>query len=761
MTNIRNRWEKGVESKSTKPKKSRFKNFVTATLIAATLWWAWTWYNIFEQKKVNRKHQSMDFVFNPEDLSTEELLKYLVVTPEYSGKLNRWLSQKWLTPNQINGSNSIFVSLKDHKTLDDKRQAIESLRKEASKPILVSADFEWWYVHTFDEITDDDIQKYWIPQWIIDLRNEEASKNSRVSAFPSAEYLGKKYKEIVLQWTNEERLNFLVMMKEYWNSIRLIMEDIWVDIVYWPCVDIVPDFDWNTAIAKDDRSFWDSFILWQDLISMFVRWFQDNNSHILLVPKHYVWVWASEVDPHKDKWETDKDVNSWTETIFKNLINGENEHLSQKYNEKSINSFNNSNDKNKDSEYIKILEKNWAFISFLEKNNISLKNWENIKALMTTHASWLRWIPKTITYSEEILSTMKSKVWNTKEKKMSNWLVFSDDLAMEWANQWLPKWVDRTDVNKIILALSSWHDVVLDLDSHSEGEWNKILSEAANQIESWCDINWDWKTDITRDMLYKKVKKVLEILVKKWELQKTKDGKYRLKDATYFDTNISKVLRDSYYSNQWLISWSWIDAYKAEWDGKRDIIIKKFENMYEKNIHNFPNALRKLINKDKDYKEALDSWKKIVVVDKSECKMFIFTVNGKTLLEEHAIWVWKWTNKLDYTHDRKILKDNKTPVWYYMIVDRRMWWDELREKFNNDEISRYWWENWWMLIMIGPRCPYVWIHWTEWDLWPSSNACVRVLDPSEVWKDKDKSEQKAINHLNEILPDWTFVIITN
>ena len=250
-------------------------------------------------------------------------------------------------------------------------------------------------------------------------------------------------------------------------------------------------------------------------------------------------------------------------------------------------------------------------------------------------------------------------------------------------------------------------------------------------------------------------------MVKKWELQKTKDGKYRLKDATYFDPNISKVLKDSYYSNQWLISWSWIDAYKAEWDGKRDIIIKKFENMYEKNIHNFPNALRKLINKDKDYKEALDSWKKIVVVDKSECKMFIFTIDGKELLEEHAIWVWKWTNKLDYTHDRKILKDNKTPVWYYMIVDRRMWWDELREKFNNDEISRYWWENWWMLIMIGPRCPYVWIHWTEWDLWPSSNACVRVLDPSEVWKDKDKSEQKAINHLNEILPDWTFVIITN
>jgi len=755
---IKNKIKKVNRKKRKNNIKSGAKKFLTAGLMMITLW---TWFNIYQQKKVNRDHQTMDFIFDPEELSTEELLKYLVVTPEYNGKINRWLSQKWLTPYQITGSNFIFVSLKDHRTIDDKKEAIELLRKKTSKPILVSADFEWWYVHSFDEITDDDIEKYKIPQWIIDLRNEEASKNSRVSAFPSAEYLGKKYKDIVLYWRNEERLAFFKMMKEYWNSIRLIMEDIWVDIVYWPCVDIVPDFDWNTAIAKDDRSFGDSFVLWQDLISAFVWWFQDNNSHVLLVPKHYVWVWASESDPHKDIWCTDKNKDSWTETVFKNLINGKNEHLSKNGNENAINSFNKSMDKSKNTEYIKILEKNKDFITFLENNNTSIKEGESIKALMTTHASWLRWIDETITYSDYIISTMKSKIWSTQSKKMENWLVFSDDLAMEWANLWLPEWVDKTDINKIILALASWHDVVLDLDSHSEVEWNKIIWEVANQIESWCDIDWDWKTDITKDMLCKKVKKVLEILVKKWELQKTEDGKYMLTDVTYFDPNISKVLRDSYYSNQGLISWSWIEEYRAEWNWMRNIIVKKLKNMYERNIHNFPNVIRKLIRQDKEYSDALYWGKKLVIVDKSECKMFIFTIDWKKLLEEHDVWVWKGTDKLDYRYDRRILSDNKTPVWYYMIVDRRMWKEELLEKFSEDQLTRYWWENWWMLIMVWPRAPYVWIHWTQDTIWPSSNACVRVLDASERWENVDKSEQKAINHLNKILPNWTFVIITN
>lgn len=715
-------------------------------------------HDINEQKQVNREHETMDFVFKPENMSTKELLRYAVVTPEYKNKLDRKKSQLWLSPDSINASNSVFVNLKDHNSIKDKRNAIAKVRKKANRPILISADFEWGYVRSFDkEFTQQEIKKYNIPQSIIDFRNEEAIGHKNLSAFPSAEFLGKKYKDIVLNWTHEARLNFIRMMEQYWESVRKIMEDIWVDIVYWPCVDIVPDFE-KSVIAKDDRSFGDNFLLWQDLISGFINGFQDPSSHVLLVPKHYVWVWASESDPHKGTWSVDKNRDSWTELVFKNLINGENSGLNEKKNENAIKSYNASNKNNE--EYETILQKNKEFIEFLKNKKIRLDTWENIKALMTTHAEWLWWINETITYSPNIIWTMKSKVWNSNDKKMWKWLVFSDDLAMDGANQGLPSGIEKSDVNKILLALSSGHDVVLDLEWHSQCKWDDILGEAAKIIDNWGDIDGDWKTDLTREMLYEKVHKILDIMVKKWELTKNKDWKYQLKDATYFDPSISKVLRDSYYSNQWLVSGSSNDDYKAEWYGKKDIIKNKAINVYERNVHNFPNAVWKTITQDREYNEALSWGKKLVIVDKSECKMFIFTVDGKTLIEEHDVWVWRWTDKLDYTHDRRVKWDNKTPVWYYMIVDRRMGREELKKKFDN--IWRYWWENWWMLIMVWPWTPYVWIHWTLWELWPSSNACVRVLDPSERWGDRDKkSAQKAINHLNEILPNGSFVIITN
>jgi hypothetical protein len=39
-------------------------------------------------------------------------------------------------------SYSIFVNLKDHKTIQDKKEAINKLREKQSRPILISTDFE-------------------------------------------------------------------------------------------------------------------------------------------------------------------------------------------------------------------------------------------------------------------------------------------------------------------------------------------------------------------------------------------------------------------------------------------------------------------------------------------------------------------------------------------------------------------------------------------------------------------------------------------
>ena len=119
---------------------------------------------------------------------------------------------------------------------------------------------------------------------------------------------------------------------------------------------------------------------------------------------------------------------------------------------------------------------------------------------------------------------------------------------------------------------------------------------------------------------------------------------------------------------------------------------------------------------------------------------------------------------MEYKNDRKVFWDNKTPVWYYMVINKVMW-EQLYDHFDKSDIDEkwyYWWEKWWMLTLIWPRTPYIAIHWTiEQKIWPSSSACVRVLDEDELnWK-SDISKQKLINHLAETIPIGSFVIITN
>lgn len=750
-------WTDGI-SESPKKRKRFKKKYMALILSALLIYW-----NISNQKSVNAEHASMEFSFDPNDIPTEEALKYLIITPEYSSKIKKFLSRKWIDVDWNIDSYSIFVNLKDHESIWDKKSAINELRERSSRPILISSDFEGWYIHAIDKLTPEEIEKYWVPQELIDLRNDEDWGKGNVSFFPSAEYLGKKYENIVFEWTYQERYDFLVMMQKYWECVSRIMEDIWVNIVFWPCVDIVPDFDDEKyPIAKHDRSFWDNFITSQDLISAFVNWFQSLDNNVLLVPKHYVWLWESTTDPHLELSSADIDRDSWAESIFRNLINWENPQLNWTKNETFINCCKNKK-VNKQSKYFKILQKNKWFIEFLEEHWKSLSWWERIRALMTTHSKWLRGLDdETITYSKKIIDKLKKNVWKASET--SNNMLFTDDLSMKWAEDWLPEWFEDSEVNKILLALSSWHDVVMDLWSGCN--WWEILEEAARIIDTqWVDVDNDGVIDLDRNIVLQKLEKCLNLLVKNWDLLKTSKWSYRLSNATYFDPSLWKAIRDAIYSNQWPISWSWRDEYNNEWNSTSDMISKKIKSLYEFFVHNWPNAIWKSRNQifdaimwNDDYKKELEDGKKMVIVDKSECKMLIYTIDGKKLLETHDVWVWKWTDKLDYKHDRRILWDDKTPVWYYVIVDRVMWWDELRENVKN--IDRYWWENGWMIVLVWPWTPYVAIHGTNWDIWPSSNACVRVLDESERGN-ADKSAQKAINHLSKMLPDWSYVIITN
>jgi hypothetical protein len=167
---------------------------------------------------------------------------------------------------------------------------------------------------------------------------------------------------------------------------------------------------------------------------------------------------------------------------------------------------------------------------------------------------------------------------------------------------------------------------------------------------------------------------------------------------------------------------------------------------------------------EEDYESALKDWKKLIIVDKSESTMFVYSIDWKKLLESHKVWVWKGTKTLDYKQDRRVFWDEKTPVWYYMVVDKTMGQD-LYKEFSKDDIDGegyYGWGNGWMIKLIGPRTPFVAIHWSlEKKIWPASSACVRVIDDTELsWK-TDIKQQKLINYFAEIIPVWSYVIITN
>lgn len=362
------------------------KNKWTRTIILATL------FILFKQHlqdKVNEHHQQLDFARNVDEMHTRQLLDYVVTVWEFDSKFGRkahqvsWLHLLW----EQHSLKNAFLWSKNYPSVESKKKAVERLREEADWPILVHSDFEWGYVHSFDVITAKDIVHFWIPKEIIDFRNEENESGWGISAFPSAEFLWKKYQNIVLRWTHEQRLEFILLMQRYWKSIRNMMEYIGVDIVYWPDVDIVSSFDWHGSknyIAQHDRSFGESFIIWQDLISAFINGYQSSEAKTLLVPKHFVWVGKSD-NPHEKTDLSAMVRDDWSVAVFRNIINGTNPFLRTWYIEICLNAAKNTKWNTK---YKSLLERNLQFCVFLDSHWIDLYKWDHVSGVMTSHVSW-------------------------------------------------------------------------------------------------------------------------------------------------------------------------------------------------------------------------------------------------------------------------------------------------------------------------------------------------------------------------------------
>jgi lipoprotein-anchoring transpeptidase ErfK/SrfK len=128
--------------------------------------------------------------------------------------------------------------------------------------------------------------------------------------------------------------------------------------------------------------------------------------------------------------------------------------------------------------------------------------------------------------------------------------------------------------------------------------------------------------------------------------------------------------------------------------------------------------------------------------------LYAYDLETRELIESKPIAIWKGTPALDAYNDKKIAGDKKTPVWYYMVVQKK---DpkRIRDTIENELYDEYGGDDGWMLVLAGSWQPQIAIHGTKKEtVWTVSSGCVRM-------------DNSSIREMMDSVPLWSMVIITN
>ena len=120
----------------------------------------------------------------------------------------------------------------------------------------------------------------------------------------------------------------------------------------------------------------------------------------------------------------------------------------------------------------------------------------------------------------------------------------------------------------------------------------------------------------------------------------------------------------------------------------------------------------------------------------------------RELLYSKPIAIWKGTESLDWFQDKRVSWDKKTPVGYYMLVQKK---DpkRIKESIETELYDEYGGDDWWMLVLAWAWQPQIAIHGTKKEtVWLVSSGCVR-MDNSSIRKMMDQ------------VPLGSMVIVTN
>ncbi len=282
----------------------------------------------------------------------------------------------------------------------------------------------------------------------------------------------------------------------------------------------------------------------------------------------------------------------------------------------------------------------------------------------------------------------------------------------------------------------------------AEGSSSDLAGKVSDLIDAGTDLDHDGKADISEEVLNASVTKALELKAKMGLITKLeiKGDIYYALNPEYFSPSTLKVLRDSFFSNQW--PWLSKDEY-YEVQGQKNR--SEWSTFFEKAGKNFALSFWRTMTDQVDprFAEAQKNPKKLIVVDKSVRYLFIYDLETGQFEKSFEIAIGKGTERIPGGEGpRRISGDFQTPTGFYEVVGKRddQWW---RENKGGPLPSEYGGSDGGMIVLAGPWHPEIAFHASDGAvLGAVSNGCVRM-------------SKDTIDEFLKTLPLGSMVVITN
>ncbi len=777
------------------------------------------------QESVNHENDARNHVFSIDELTTLKKIEMLMGTTPYSSEASGGIAQvfpgisTYLRSKTKTGMVHVYRS--ELNTPEEAKKNIVDIRERAGQDVLISADIEGGNINHFG-FDPEYLLAHNVPKEIIELRKSENVfneslnkkvlrpldlkaqvkhfvKGSRIKALPSQEWLGRNYQNILdsisknkasknetkLKIALKSKQDFLEMMEKYGRAVADICEEIGINVVFGPNLDMVKNIDGDTTIEVQDRSYGNNYVVISDLSVSYLKGF-GSNGKVLPVVKHFGNSF-SETDPHNETTQSistkkDGSIIPWRDIINASSVEErkeKKENLKSKYQQeldtlleeesRDKKVLRSSRDKIKQKKTQKSKDRQQR-IAYLRNEIKKLK--DGISLVDGKKDFHVGIMPSTSTVNyyannDQVIPVVYNgpQIKKIRDSKEEGGLghkgpIFSDDLWMRSAGNYIDrlKEVSKADVSKEALAvyeaLGSGNTVALiKAVAGSEERIAKEVEKLINEKASFArerkilspshNIKNEQGPDLTPEKINSLVKDILELKVKMGLLSKEIiNGKeYYILDPRIYNPSTADVVINSMFSNQ--LPWTKREGQPEKTQPNSAMLLYKV-------AYNFTLSTLRIgylykpdfIDSNEIHKEAEEESKKLIVVDKSAQKMFLYNYETRLLEKEYTIGIGKGG-----LIPRRYVGDHSTPTGVYRLVQKRddAWWktnkgEPLPDYYGGKEGG--------MLVLAGQWHPEIAIHGnTDPKLGAVSNGCIRAVNTD-------------VNELMRTVPLGSMIIVT-